>query len=585
MAHSKFDRHLIDSGAAIIFEEFTRYQGRFQSVTQRAKHRFAQRDWPGMQADATERLSLYGNQIHETEGKIRRLLGDAIRNRNIWSEMKSVYARSTGTQDDWNLAGTYFNSLTRRIFTTIGVDSQIEFSGADFSRKDSPASKSDVKRYGGAAGTAELIERILLDQETVFHFHDIHRDAHRVARELETRLPNGGASTVIGGVQIVKTPFFRGMGAYLIGCLENESGITPLVLSLLHDDFEGVYVDAVLLCESEVSILLSFTRTYFHVEMTRPSGLVRFLKKLIPRKPAAELYNAIGYEKHGKTVLYQDLRDHLSACGGDQFEIARGKPGMVMEVFTMPSYDVVFKIIKDRFTAPKRTTRRDVMEKYDLVFHHDRAGRLVEAQSFEFLHMERCGFTDRLVAQLQQIAADTIQIEGEHIIVNQVYVERRVTPLDIYLEEADLPRALAVVVDFGSCIKDLARSNIFPGDLLLKNFGVTRHDRVVFYDYDEICFITDCRFRKIPKARSIMDEMASEAWYLVDDADVFPEEFKQFFGLSDPLMVEFMAHHSDLFSTDFWIRTQAAIQAGQPVHIFPYPQNRRLTSMKPSAAK
>ena len=334
-------------------------------------------------------------------------------------------------------------------------------------------------------------------------------------------------------------------------------------------------VDAILFNENEVSIVFSFTRSYFHVDMERPHELVDFLKSIIPLKRRAELYIAIGFNKHGKTELYRDLLRHLEHST-DQFEIARGEKGMVMTVFTLPSYDMVFKIIKDRIDPPKTVTRQEVIERYDLVFKHDRAGRLVDAQEFEHLTFERNRFSDALLAELAVVAPKAVVVSDDTVDIKHLYIERRLVPLNLYIKEASDQAAHLAVIDYGRAIKDLAATNIFPGDVLLKNFGVTRHGRVVFYDYDELCRITDCKFRKMPRPRSFEDEFEADPWFYVGPMDIFPEEFRTFLGLQEPLRSVFIEYHGDLFDAEFWKRMQARHRAGEVVDIVPYPDYRRL---------
>jgi len=355
----------------------------------------------------------------------------------------------------------------------------------------------------------------------------------------------------------------------------------PLVLALLNTP-RGIVVDAVLLNEDEVSILFSFTRSYFHVDVQGPSGLVSFLKSIMPRKRVAELYISIGFNKHGKSELYCDLLQHLTHSS-EKFEIAEGERGMVMEVFTMPGYDVVFKVIKDHFSSAKKTTRGTVMDKYYLVFKHDRAGRLVDAQEFEHLQFSRERFSDELLDQLKQVAAKSVAVDGDHVVVKHAYVERRVTPLNVYLRDADEISARRAIVDYGNAIKDLAATNIFPGDMLLKNFGVTRHGRVVFYDYDELCLLTSCNFRPLPRARRYEEELADEPWFNVEEDDIFPEEFIYFLGLKGDLRDLFVDHHHDLFEVDFWHGIQNRINAGRIIDIFPYEQSNRLRNAERKA--
>jgi isocitrate dehydrogenase kinase/phosphatase len=302
---------------------------------------------------------------------------------------------------------------------------------------------------------------------------------------------------------------------------------------------------------------------------------VRFLKSIMPLKRLHELYIAIGYNKHGKTELYRDLFRHL--CESDAcFDIARGERGMVMAVFTLPSYDMVFKVIKDRILPPKTTTRLEVMQRYELVFKHDKAGRLVDAQEFEHLTFDRDRFTPALLDELARVTPHTVAIGPDSVDIQHLYTERRLTPLNLFIHEAAPAQAEAAVIDYGQAIKDLAATNIFPGDVLLKNFGVTRHGRVVLYDYDELCHTTDCHFRKLPTPRSDQDEYESEPFFYVGPSDIFPEEFNTFLGLQGPLRDIFITHHSDLFDFRWWKSMQQKHRNGELVDIEAYPASRKL---------
>ena len=406
-------------------------------------------------------------------------------------------------------------------------------------------------------------------------YQDIEYDAQQVASKIKDHFRKIGSSERIDRINMACNVFYRGMGAYLVGRIYTDSILIPLAIALLNLP-DGIVVDGVLLNEDDVSILFSFTRSHFHVEVERPYDLIHFLKTILPHKRIAELYISTGFNKHGKTELYRELLDHLTVCYEDRFDVSQGQRGMVMIVFNMPDYDLVFKLIRDKFGTPKKTTRREVIGNYDLVFRHDRAGRLIDAQEFEYLKFDACCFSAQLLMELKQNASKTVRIENDFIIVNHGYVERRVTPLDVFLKTTDESQARSTVIDWGNAIKDLAVSNIFPGDILLKNFGITRHGRVVFYDYDEICTLTSCNFRKLPASADYVDEMASEPWFYVDENDVFPEEFSKFVSLPGPLKEVFLQYHADLFEVEFWQRTQQAVKAGEFPHIFPYADSCRL---------
>ncbi len=566
------DSRLASLGAAVIHDGFTAYCHAFKQITGRAKGRFEQRDWHGRAADARERLALYTQVIDRVVADVRRLLDDRLMEKLVWASMKAVYSTLIARHEDWEIAETFFNSVTRRIFATVGVDPQIEFVATDFDTPPTFASDPVYHVYTAGVDTAALLRAILADFAFQAPFAHLEEDVQAAAAFLNGRLSQAGAP--LQQVDMVMAGFYRGKSAYLIGRLVTQNGIIPLVLALRHGE-SGIYVDSVLADENSVSILFSFARSYFHVQVERPYDLVRFLATIMPRKRIAEIYISLGYNKHGKTELYRDLLRHL-ARSDKQFHIAPGQRGMVMTVFALPDYDLVFKVIKDKFSYPKKTTRREVVQKYKMVFLHDRAGRLVDAQSFEHLKFKRARFAPELLAELQAVASGAVQVKGDSVVVAHAYVERRVTPLDVYLREVDEAAAQAAVLDYGQAIKDLAATNIFPGDMLLKNFGVTRHGRVVFYDYDELRPLTSVNFRRFPQAASYEDDLFDEPWFHVNEDDVFPEEFLRFMGLPYQLRPVFIEHHGDLLDVPFWQTVQERIRQGEYISILPYADRQRL---------
>ncbi|MFN8498118.1 MAG: bifunctional isocitrate dehydrogenase kinase/phosphatase [Anaerolineae bacterium] len=558
--------------AGAILSAFDTYQTEYRLITQRSQSRFETRDWLGANADAVARLELYPTVIRQIVADIRSILGDHCRDRAVWRLMKERYTELIGRRDDIETAETFFNSVTRRIFATVGVDPQIEYVASEVKGRRSQDTPL-LHRYDGRGGLAPLLRAILADHPFNAPYADLERDVRLAAARIEASL----AERELGGVDaadVVRHVFYRNKAAYIIARLHCGDKRVPLALCLLNDE-RGITIDAVLLTADEVSILFSFTRSYFHVEVESPYELIEFLKSIMPRKPMSELYTSIGFNKHGKTELYRELLAHL-AHSDSKFEIARGEKGMVMLVFTMPSFDVVFKIIKDRFAYPKKTTRDGVMERYQLVFKHDKAGRLVDAQEFEHLEFDRARFTPELVEEMLAIAANTVTVTDDKVIIKHLYTERRLTPLNIFIKEATGDALYDAIVDYGVAIKDLAATNIFPGDLLLKNFGVTRHSRIVFYDYDELCLVTDCRFRALPDSDDAVDEFRADLVFYVDEHDIFPEQFEKFLGLPLPQRKIFMAHHRDLLDPAFWNEMKARHDAGEVMDIFPYKQSQRL---------
>lgn len=575
------DSRLANLGATTLHNGFERYHDAFKAITRRAKTRFEECDWQGMLADSTERLELRNKVLQSTVEAIRELLSERVSEHAVWVGIKAVYSGLLADHDDWEIAETFYNSVTRRIFATVGVNAHIEFVDTDFDAPPTEPRTLIVKSYAQASSTGALIERMLADLPFETPYRNAARDAKRAAQVIEAELRKRRALPVITRAQMVTQVFYRGRRAYLVGRIYSGAHTLPLILALQNSQHAeageraGVYVDAVLMDEDDISILFSFTRSYFMVQAERPYDLVRFLQSLMPRKRVAELYTAIGYHKHGKTELYRDFLRHLNRSD-DPFEIAPGERGMVMLVFHLPSYEAVFKIIKDKFDEPKQTTRAEVKAKYNLVFRHDRAGRLIDAQEFEHLAFDRARFAPALLQELLATAGDTVRIEDDHVVISHLYVERRLEPLNLYVREADPEAVRRAVIDYGSAIKDLAKANIFPGDILLKNFGVTRHGRVISYDYDELCLVTDLNFRMLPPPRDEDEELAGEVWFYVGANDFFPQEFGKWLGLAADRKQIFMEEHADLFDTDFWVDVQTRLRAGEVIDIVPYAEGKRL---------
>ena len=567
------DSRLAARCAEIAQQAFFDYLTRFNAITERARERFLARDWAGSSNDAAERLRFYNDVLDGLTSRIRELMGIRLPERSIWMGVKAVYSSLIARSPAWEIAETFFNSLTRRVFATDGVDQAIEFVDTDFDTPPPNAPITVAKTYRGQS-LPELLHSALTDAFEEICWDDLRETANLATAQIEA---THAAKDSQPELEIVSSVFYRGRGAYLVGRVLREGQVSlPIALCLRHENERGITLDALLHGDVDLAILFSFTRSYFRVAIECPYGLVRYLQQLMPRKRLIDLYNAIGFHRHGKTEFYRDFIAHLRRST-DRFVVAEGARGMVMSVFTLPSYDVVFKLIKDRFDLPKDSTREDVRRRYRLVFEHDRAGRLVEAHEFEHLRIPGDRFDPKLRAELLRDAASIVRMEGGDVIIAHAYVERRLRPLNLFFRENEPETIAAAGRDYGQSIKDLAASNIFPGDLLTKNFGVTRHGRVVFYDYDELCFLTDCNFRKLPEARTPEEEVAAEPWFSVRENDIFPEEFLQFLALPKPALTALLKHHGEIFRADFWRAIQRQIRVGDIPEVFPYRAERRLT--------
>jgi isocitrate dehydrogenase kinase/phosphatase len=557
-----------------LVQGFDAYHAAFLDVTRRAGRRFAACDWRGLQADARERLGLYEASVAEAVAWLRGVLGEREPDRTLWTLLRDAHSELIGGHPAAGLAETFFNSVTRRVFRTVGINPALEYLDVRPERPPQPLPERPWRTYLIQGALAPAV-RAALDQAPMgAPFADAAADARLVAEAIDRTRDVGGESFPLEAFELLDAVFYRRKAAYLVGRIRGGNRVMPLVLPVVPGP-RGLVVDAALLAEADVSVVFSFTRSYFHVDVSRPAETIAFLRSLMPVKPVSELYNALGHNKHGKTELYRELQRHLARTD-ERFERARGARGMVMEVFTLPSFDVVFKVIRDDFAPPKQTTPDEVRRRYQLVFAHDRAGRLVDAHAFEGLSFPQARFSRRLLEELRESSARAVQVVGDAVIIRHAYTERRVHPLDVYLSEGDEDAAIRAALDYGQAIRDLAATGVFPGDLLAKNFGVTRHGRVVFYDYDELRLLAECTFRDLPAAPHPEDELAAEPWFHVAPDDVFPEELGRFVPFTGPAREAFLASHGALYTTAFWGDMQARDAAGEMLDIFPYPEARRL---------
>lgn len=560
------------AAAKLLFEAFAEYNRLFGQITQRSAQCFAARNWHGIHVAAADRIDLYDQMVTHTLLQLSDTLGRQYDDRATWIEIKRDYSELIESLIDRELNRTWFNSISRKVFATVGVDSIIEYVQIQKTPIDHVTKKISVKRYAFSGAVGPTCRHLLESSPIDSPWRDIGDCTAHLHQQLRRQLTEFGGTGAIEFIERVEPVFYRSQRAYIVGRLLLREQNVPLVIALINTP-AGLVVDRVLTDPDQVSILFGYARSYFHADLETIADTVLFLSKILPSKSIAELYTVLGRAKQGKTETYRALFRHLSRAR-DQFIPAPGTRGMVMTVFTLPSWDLVFKVIRDRFAPPKTVRRRDVIDRYEMVFRHDRAGRLVEALEFRQLRFRRQRFSNEVLAELLEGCSQSVSLEGDYVVIHHLYVERRITPLNLYLRSATGGQIERVLTDYGQAIKDLAMSNIFPGDLLLKNFGVSRHGRVIFYDYDELCLLLDCNFRRLPRARSDLDELSSETWYAVDKADVFPEQFSAFLGLSPAQLAFFKHWHSDLLTAEYWQQIKQRLANGEVIDVPPYSGGR-----------
>jgi isocitrate dehydrogenase kinase/phosphatase len=580
-----FDRSMPSPAriAQAILDGFNRHYRRFRYVAQQAKQLYENSDWQTMRTRARERIDFYDQRVLEAVHRIERefdlvSLSDVERDA-LWQAVKHNFIGLLTEHRQPECAETFFNSVCTKLLHRDYFRNEFIFVrpgvATDYMDSDPPSYRS---YYPATRGLRRTVRQIVIDFGLACRWENVERDIRYVIRAVCDAHRSGEAfrrpwhAEADCQVQVLSSLFFRNKGAYIVGRVINGTRITPVAVPILRNETGHLYLDTAIFSTDLLSTLFSFTRAYFLVDMEAPSAYVDFLKTILPSKPASELYTMVGLAKQGKTLFYRDFLHHLRHSS-DQFVIAPGIKGLVMTVFTLPSYPYVFKMINDVIPHPKETDRQQIMAKYQLVKLHDRVGRMADTWEYSQVLLPRARFSPPLLRELLDMCPSMIELTDDTVVIKHVYIERRMTPLNIFLTHATDAELDHAMREYGNAIKELAAANIFPGDMLYKNFGVTRLGRVVFYDYDEIEYMTDCTFRAVPKA--LDDDDTGEVHYLVDKRDMFPEQWGPFLLGDDRIRAAFLQHHADLLTPAFWNARKQRIQMGHLEDVFPYPTERR----------
>ncbi|WP_421222325.1 bifunctional isocitrate dehydrogenase kinase/phosphatase [Aeromonas enteropelogenes] len=559
--------------AETILQRFESFYSRFLEITRGSKSRFENSDWLGVQLAGRERIRLYDHHVGATASSIRQMMGEHHATQALLKRVKGAFSDLLPHCENFEVAESFFNSVYRRIFRHRNIRDENLYIHPFLSRGEHPDLGSLLRVYRtDLAHLPQTLSQLLGDYSFTLPYEDKQRDIVDIHHHLAENGPQILHEEPFT-IELLKEVFYRNKGAYLVGLIRVKGQVLPFILPLLSTG-QSIYVDTVIFEPAIASIVFGFARAYFMVYAPVPALFVIFLRQIMPHKADYEIYNAIGCQKHGKTEIYRHYQQHL-AQSREQFVIAPGIKGMVMSVFTLPSYDVVFKVIKDEFTPPKEVSHAQVKEKYRLVKQHDRVGRMADTQEFTNFEFPLERISPELLAELKAVAPSALTLTSDKLVIKHLYTERKMIPLNLYLDKADEQQTRLALEEYGNAIKQLAAANIFPGDMLFKNFGVTRHGRVVFYDYDEICYMTECNFRQIPPPRYPEDEWSAEPWYSVAPNDIFPEEFATFL-LQKPQVREIMMQlHKELFDASYWQKLQGNIKEGLFEDVYPYRRKKR----------
>ncbi|MGH8691168.1 MAG: bifunctional isocitrate dehydrogenase kinase/phosphatase [Burkholderiales bacterium] len=569
--------------AGAILAGFDRHYRLFRGAAAHAQRLFERAAWAEMRALARERIQMYDKRVEEAVAELRARFPEAG-DETLWPAIKLAYIGLLHEHRQPECAETFYNSVACQVLHRRHYHNDFIFwrpaVATEHLEGEAPSYRCF---YPLKEGLRKTLRGIATSFQLANPWEDLSRDVRNIAHALRPSFPRPARAQPDLQVQVLCSLFFRNKAAYIVGRVINAHREIPFAVPLLQNGRGELYLDTLLVGEDQMLVLFSFARAYFFVDMEVPAAYISFLRWLMPRKPRTELYMSVGLAKQGKTLFYRDLHYHLKHST-DRFTVAPGIKGMVMLVFTLPSFPYVFKVIRDRFAPPKDLDRDTVIEKYLMVKLHDRVGRMADTLEYSLVALPLERFEPALVEELGRECASTLELDGGRLVLGHVYIERRMQPLNMHVEECrrdgDEARLRCALREYGNAIKELAGAGIFPGDMLLKNFGVTRHDRVVFYDYDEIQPITEVSFRRIPPPASYEEELAAEPYWRVGEGDVFPEQFDHFL-LSDARAREiFYEYHRDLLDPAFWANKQARVRAGEQEDVFPYPEEMRFPRIK-----
>jgi isocitrate dehydrogenase kinase/phosphatase len=568
--------------ANTIINGFDRHIQLFIEITKSAQQRFQKSQWSEVQKAAKARTTFYEQRVKETYESIKQDYCIDSLDDTLWLQIKHNYIELLAKHLQPELAETFYNSVFCRLFERRYYHNDYIFVESTAQRLDDRPTPIIYTSYKPELkGLKETVCDIINSHTSTVPFKDLSADVDILIRAFRRKARKTRFKLEDLQFDILNFTFYRNKGAYLIGRVLSPAGETPFIVSVLNDEKEGLYIDALLSKSEDMAVVFGFARAYFFVDCLHPYALVNFLQSLMPHKTKADLYSAIGFHKEGKTQFYRDFLNHLKNSD-DKLSLAPGIKGMVMSVFTLPSYPYVFKIIKDKFSPSKNMTRADVKGKYRLVKLHDRVGRMADTMEYSEVAFPKDRFDNELLEELQKVAPSLLRYEDDLLIIKHLYIERRMVPLNLYLAKATDEEIEDALYGYGKAIKELISANIFPGDMLLKNFGVTRHGRVIFYDYDEITYMDEVNFRVKPEAITEEQIYAAEPWYSVDPGDMFPEELGTFALANPKYLKAFKIHHEDLLTASYWKQSQTNVAEGIYEDVYPYPDKFRFCEMKKS---
>ena len=570
LASTAHEAQRIELTAEWILGVFDSFYDEFLRLTWAAKAAFENRDHPMAVSNARRRLGLYNATVYPLADELRAAFPQLKERARLWREVEAVYRAAVSGRYEADLALAYLHSVQRRVH--YGEWRPVEY-GFGGSHRVVPPADAVYERFACSWPLEPLlIQRALQVADLSVPFCDPKEDAELIARRVNDVLAGRGGGG-LRAIEMIRGGFFRNRGAYLMGrMILKGADLKPLVIALFNHA-EGVRAEAVLQAVPHVHNLCSSTEAPFQVTNRHYHELAGFLSSIMPSRPLGLHYSTIGYYHFSKVAVMHEVRRRL-IHDGERLAVAPGSPGTVTIAFTSPRSDYVLKVIRDRPTSGYKWDSfagvDAVLAKYKRVHEINRTGSMLDNIVYYNLRLERSWFEPALAQELLDAAVNSVQLQGEALVFRYLIVQRKLTPLNVFLESAPEDKAVRAMMNLGFCIRNNAAANVFNKDFDTRNYGVNRYLKIYLYDYDAVERLTDVKVRTNRDRCDGEEEVP--AWFFEPGVIFLPEEIEAGLRVRDrTLRRAFRAAHAELMSVEYWEGLQQALRAGEVpgIHTFP----------------
>ena len=274
----------------------------------------------------------------------------------------------------------------------------------------------------------------------------------------------------------------------------------------------------------------------------------------------------------------EELTEELTA-NNSVFDTAIGFQGTVAIGFQSLNSSYSLKVIRNRPTEQYKWGKFDgiesVLSKYSRVHQINRTGSMLDNIIYYNVKLHRDWFSPLLVHELLKDASESVVSYDDSILFKHLIVQRRVTPLPVYLTTASQAEKEKVMVNLGHCIKNNTAANIFNKDLDARNYGVSQYQKIYLFDYDALELFTDVKIRT--NQERVEGEEDVPEWFFEDGAVFLPEEIESGLRIQDRGLRRFFREvHGDLMQAAYWEQIQDQLRQDKVPPVRVYPENNKL---------